>query len=195
MARVTALNINGKKTEVDVDSAVSLLSVLRNSLDLTGTKYGCGEGQCGACTVLLDGQPTRSCVTQVGRAAGKQITTIEGLEKDGKLTPLQEAFIKADAMQCAYCTSGMLMSASALLAKTPRPNRDQIVKGMNGNICRCGVYQRIVEAIQIASGQQVAGLDPQVLGPQASSPAPFRTEGEIGNEAGEDACGPRTMKL
>jgi aerobic-type carbon monoxide dehydrogenase small subunit (CoxS/CutS family) len=182
MARVTALNINGKKTEVDVDSAVSLLSVLRNSLDLTGTKYGCGEGQCGACTVLLDGQPTRSCVTQVGRAAGKQITTIEGLEKDGKLTPLQEAFIKADAMQCAYCTSGMLMSASALLAKTPRPNRDQIVKGMNGNICRCGVYQRIVEAIQIASGQQVAGLDPQVLGPQASSPTPSELRARLGTK-------------
>jgi len=182
MARVTALNINGKKTEVDVDSAVSLLSVLRNSLDLTGTKYGCGEGQCGACTVLLDGQPTRSCVTQVGRAAGKQITTIEGLEKDGKLTPLQEAFIKADAMQCAYCTSGMLMSASALLAKTPRPNRDQIVKGMNGNICRCGVYQRIVEAIQIASGQQVAGLDPQVLGPQASSPTASELRARLGTK-------------
>ncbi|HEY6245459.1 MAG TPA: (2Fe-2S)-binding protein [Pyrinomonadaceae bacterium] len=195
MARVTALNINGKKTEVDVDSAVSLLSVLRNLLDLTGTKYGCGEGQCGACTVLLDGEPTRSCVTQVGRAAGKQITTIEGLEKDGKLTPLQEAFIKADAMQCAYCTSGMLMSASALLAKTPRPNRDQIVEGMNRNICRCGVYQRIVEAIQIASGQQVAVLEPQVLGPQASPPARCDTEGVSGNRAGEDACGPRTTKL
>jgi len=188
MARVTALNINGKKTEVDVDSAVSLLSVLRDSLDLTGTKYGCGEGQCGACTVLLDGQPTRSCVTQVGRAAGKRITTIEGLEKDGKLTPLQEAFIKADAMQCAYCTSGMLMAASALLAKTPRPNRDQIVEGMNRNICRCGVYQRIVEAIQIASGQQVA-----VLEPQASSPAFSTTEDKI--HAGEDASGPCTMKL
>ena len=187
MARVTALNINGKKTEVDVDSTVSLLSVLRESLDLTGTKYGCGEGQCGACTVLLDGQPTRSCVTQVGRAADKQITTIEGLEKDGKLTPLQEAFIKADAMQCAYCTSGMIMSASALLAKTPRPNRDQIVEGMNKNICRCGVYQRIIEAIQIASGQQVA-----VLGAEAPSPACFLTEGVDGCQAGEDACGPNT---
>ena len=109
MARVTTLNINGKKTVVDVDSTVSLLSVLRDSLDLTGSKYGCGEGQCGACTVLLDGQPTRSCVTQVGRAEGKQITTIEGLATDGRLSPLQEAFIKADAMQCAYCTSGMIM--------------------------------------------------------------------------------------
>ena len=114
MARITTLNVNGKKMTVDIDSTVSLLSVLRNDLSLTGSKYGCGEGQCGACTVLLDGQPIRSCTTQVGRAAGKQIVTIEGLEKDGKLHPLQEAFIKADAMQCAYCTSGMLMSASAL---------------------------------------------------------------------------------
>ncbi|PYS43545.1 MAG: ferredoxin [Acidobacteria bacterium] len=152
MARVTALTVNGNKMTVDVDSTVSLLSVLRNDLDLTGSKYGCGEGQCGACTVLLDGQPIRSCTTQVGRAAGKQITTIEGLEKDGKLTPLQEAFIKADAMQCAYCTSGMIMTASALLNKSSRPNRDEIVSAMNGNICRCGTYQRIVNAIEIAAG-------------------------------------------
>lgn len=152
MAKVTALNVNGKKVTVDVDSSVSLLSVLRNDLDLTGSKYGCGEGQCGACTVLLDGQPIRSCTTQVGRAAGKQVTTIEGLERDGKLIPLQEAFIKADAMQCAYCTSGMIMSASALLGKNPKPNRDEIISGMNGNICRCGTYQRIIEAIQMASG-------------------------------------------
>src|SRR3989442_9583453 len=153
MARITTLNVNGKKMTVDVDSTVSLLSVLRNDLNLTGSKYGCGEGQCGACTVLLDSVATRSCITQVGRASGKQITTIEGLEKDGKLTPLQEAFIKADAMQCAYCTSGMIMSANALLSKNPKPKRDDIITAMNGNICRCGTYQRIIEAIQIASGQ------------------------------------------
>ena len=153
MARINTLNVNGKKMTVDVDSTVSLLSVLRNDLNLTGSKYGCGEGQCGACTVLLDGLPIRSCTTQVGRAAGKQIVTIEGLEKDGKLHPLQEAFIKADAMQCAYCTSGMIMSASALLSKNPKPSKDDIISGMNGNICRCGTYQRIIEAIQIASGQ------------------------------------------
>ena len=153
MARITTLNVNGKKMTVDIDSTVSLLSVLRNDLSLTGSKYGCGEGQCGACTVLLDGQPIRSCTTQVGRAAGKQIVTIEGLEKDGKLHPLQEAFIKTDAMQCAYCTSGMLMSASALLNKNPKPSRDDVISGMNGNICRCGTYQRIIEAIQIATGQ------------------------------------------
>ncbi|PYS24192.1 MAG: ferredoxin [Acidobacteria bacterium] len=151
MAKITSLNVNGKKLSVDVDSTVSLLSVLRNDLDLTGSKYGCGEGQCGACTVLIDGVATRSCITQVGRAAGKQITTIDGLDKDGKLTPLQEAFIKADAMQCAYCTSGMLMSASALLNKNPKPNRDEIVTAMNGNICRCGTYQRIIEAIESVS--------------------------------------------
>jgi aerobic-type carbon monoxide dehydrogenase small subunit (CoxS/CutS family) len=157
MPRVTALNVNGKRRTVDVDASVSLLSVLRDDLDLTGTKYGCGEGRCGACTVLLNGQLTRSCVTQVGRAAGKQITTIEGLEKDGKLHPLQEAFIKADAMQCAFCTSGMIMAATALLSKNARPSRDEIVSGMNRNICRCGVYQRIIEAIQIASAQTANG--------------------------------------
>ena len=151
MAKVTSLNVNGKKMIVDVDATVSLLAVLRNDLDLTGSKYGCGEGQCGACTVLIDSVATRSCITQVGRAAGKQITTIEGLEKDGKLHPLQEAFIKADAMQCAYCTSGMIMSANALLSKNPKPSREEIIGGMNGNICRCGTYQRIIDAIQIAS--------------------------------------------
>ena len=153
MARVTTLNVNGKKMTVDVDASMSLLSVLRDNLDLTGTKYGCGEGQCGACSVLLDGQLIRSCVTQVGRAEGKQITTIEGLEKNGELNALQEAFIEADAMQCAYCTSGMIIAASALLSKNAKPNRDEIITGMNHNICRCGVYQRIIEAIQIASGQ------------------------------------------
>ncbi len=162
MARVTALNVNGKKLTVDVDSTVSLLSVLRNDLNLTGSKYGCGEGQCGACTVLLDGQPIRSCTTQVGRAAGKQIVTIEGLEKEGKLHPLQEAFIKADAMQCAYCTSGMIMSANALLSKNPKPSKDDIIGAMNGNICRCGTYQRIIEAIQIASGQLASGSAKEV---------------------------------
>lgn len=159
MARITALNVNGKKRSVDVDSRVPLLTVLRDELDLTGSKYGCGEGRCGACTVLLDGQITRSCLTQVGRAAGKKITTIEGLEKDGKLHPLQEAFIKADAMQCAFCTSGMIMAANALLSKNARPGRDEIVSYMSRNVCRCGVYQRIVEAIQIASGQTPASKE------------------------------------
>ena len=160
MAKVTNLNVNGKKMTVDVDATASLLSVLRNDLHLTGSKYGCGEGQCGACTVLLDGQPVRSCITQTARAAGRQITTIEGLEKDGQLHPLQDAFIKADAMQCAYCTSGMIMAAAGLLSKNPKPARDEIIEGMNGNICRCGTYQRIIDAIQIASRTQAANLHP-----------------------------------
>ena len=152
MTKVRALNVNGKRLPVDIDSSVSLLTVLRDQLDLTGTKYGCGEAQCGACTVLLDGEAIRSCVTPVARAENKAIMTIEGLEKDGKLTPLQEAFIKADALQCAYCTSGMIMSATALLKEIPKPSREQIIEGMSGNICRCGVYERIISAIQIASG-------------------------------------------
>ena len=148
MSKITALNVNGKKLKVDVDSSTRLLDVLRNDLDLTGSKYGCGQGECGACTVLIDGLPTKSCVTPVGRIAAKQITTIEGLEKEGRLHPVQEAFLKADAMQCAYCTSGMIMASVGLLTKNPRPNREEIVKGMNGNICRCGTYQRIVAAIE-----------------------------------------------
>ena len=148
MARVTALNVNGKKLKLDVDSATSLLAVLRNDLALTGSKYGCGEGECGACTVLIDGLPTKSCIMPVGRIATRQITTIEGLEKDGRLHPVQEAFLKADAMQCAYCTSGMTMASVGLLSKNPHPSRDEIVKGMNGNVCRCGTYQRIMAAIE-----------------------------------------------
>jgi len=154
MPNVTLLNVNGKKLTVNADPEASLLSVLRNDLDLTGTKYGCGESQCGACTVLIDGQQTRSCITQVGRVANKQITTIEGLEKNGQLHPLQDAFLKADAMQCGYCTPGMIMSGVALLDKTPRPTREQIVQHMNGNICRCGTYLRIIAAIQMAAEQK-----------------------------------------
>lgn len=154
MGNVTGLTVNGKKLTVDVDSQTSLLSVLRNDLDLTGTKYGCGEAQCGACTVLVDGQQTRSCVTPVGRVANKKITTIEGLEKDGQLHPVQEAFLNADAMQCGYCTPGMIMSSVALLSKNARPTREQIVRHMDRNVCRCGTYLRIIAAIQMASGQK-----------------------------------------
>lgn len=150
MGKITALNVNGKKLTINVDSQTSLLSVLRNDLDLTGTKYGCGEAQCGACTVLVDGQQTRSCVTPVGRVANKRITTIEGVEKDGNLHPLQEAFLKADAMQCGYCTPGMIMSGLALLNKNPRPTHEEIVRHMDRNVCRCGTYLRIVAAIQMA---------------------------------------------
>jgi len=154
MGKVTALDINGKKVSVNVDAQTPLLSVLRNDLDLTGTKYGCGEAQCGACTVLIDGQQARSCVTQVGKVANKRITTIEGVEKEGQLHPLQEAFLKADALQCGYCTPGMIMSGLALLNQNSRPTREQIVRHMDRNVCRCGTYLRIVAAIQIASGQK-----------------------------------------
>ena len=151
MANIKSLNVNGKKISVDIDPQTSLLIVLRNDLNLTGTKYGCGEAQCGACTVLVDGQQTRSCITQVGKVADKQIITIEGLERDGQLHPLQESFLKADAMQCGYCTPGMIMSGVALLNKNRQPSRDDIVRHMNGNICRCGTYLRIIAAIQMAS--------------------------------------------
>ena len=155
MANVTSLNVNGKKLPLNVDSQTSLLSVLRDYLNLTGTKYGCGESQCGACTVLIDGVATRSCITPVARAAGKQITTIEGLDKDGQLHPLQQAFIEADAMQCGYCTSGMIMAGVGLLQKNPKPSRDEIVKAMDRNVCRCGTYLRIVKAIEMASAKEV----------------------------------------
>jgi len=146
------LTVNGKKQRIEVDPQTPLLYVLRDQLNLTGTKYGCGEARCGACSVVVDGQVMRSCVTPVGRVADKQVTTIEGLENDGKLTPLQEAFLKADALQCGYCTSGMIVAASNLLSKNPKPTREEIVKHMDGNICRCGTYLRIVKAVQIAAG-------------------------------------------
>ena len=151
MPRVSELHVNGKNCRVDVDSGRTLLSVLRDDLALTGCKYGCGESQCGACTVLIDGKPKRSCVQDVGEVAGAKITTVEGLERDGRLHPLQEAFLKTQALQCGYCTCGMIVSGVALLEKTPNPTDEDIVQAMNGNICRCGVYQRIVEAIKEAA--------------------------------------------
>ena len=152
MANVNSLNVNGKKLRVDVDSQTPLLYVLRDHLNMTGTKYGCGEARCGACTVLVDGQMMRSCVTPVARVSGKQVTTIEGIEKDGKLNQLQEAFLKADALQCGYCTSGMIMSGVGLLKKTPNQTDAEILRAMEGNICRCGTYPRIVAAIRRAAG-------------------------------------------
>ena len=145
------LLINGSERQVDAPLEESLLSVLRDRLQLTGTKYGCGEGQCGACTVLLDGRPVRSCRTSIASAAGKKITTIEGLETAGRLHPVQEAFLHEQAFQCAYCTSGMIMSSVALLGTNPNPSEGDIVSFMNGNICRCGTYPRIVSAIQRAA--------------------------------------------
>jgi len=139
--------VNGRALPVDVDPERTLLSVLRDYLDLTGAKYGCGEGECGACTVLVDGSPVRSCQRKVGNLAGKKIQTIEGLAPDGALHPVQQAFLEADALQCGYCTPGMVMSAVALLKRKPNPTVAEIVEGMDGNICRCGTYQRIVAAV------------------------------------------------
>ncbi len=151
MSRVTEIRVNGSTRSIDVDSDRTLLSVLRDELDLTGTKYGCGEGQCGACTVLIDGRSVRSCSTTVVSTAGKEVTTIEGLEKEGKLHPLQEAFLEEGAMQCGYCTAGMIMSGVALLRRTPHPTRPEILRFMEGNICRCGTYLRIIAAIERAA--------------------------------------------
>jgi aerobic-type carbon monoxide dehydrogenase small subunit (CoxS/CutS family) len=145
------LNINGADLQVNAPAEESLLSVLRYRLNLTGTKYGCGEGQCGACTVLLNGKIVRSCLTSVSDAAGAKITTIEGLEQNGQLSPVQQAFLDEGAFQCGYCTPGMILSATALLRDLPHPNEEQIVAHMNGNICRCGTYPRIVDAVKRAS--------------------------------------------
>jgi aerobic-type carbon monoxide dehydrogenase small subunit (CoxS/CutS family) len=151
MPTVTELNLNGESVRINADAARSLLSVLRDDLGLTGAKYGCGEGRCGACTVLIDGTPRRSCVTLIGAVRNMPVTTIESLEQDGKLHPLQEAFLEADAMQCGYCTGGMIMSALGLLRKNPEPTTEQIVKFMDGNLCRCGTYRRILDAIASAA--------------------------------------------
>ena len=157
MATVKELHVNGARRVVNADAERSLLSVLRDDLDLTGSKYGCGEGRCGACTVLLDGKAVRSCSTPVSTAADTDIQTIEGLTKDGKLHPLQEAFLKEDALQCGYCTCGMIMSAVALLSRDPDPSREDIVRFMNGNICRCGAYPRILAAIEDAARTMKGG--------------------------------------
>ena len=157
MARITELNINGTKHKVNIDAEKSLLSVLRDDLDLTGSKYGCGEGQCGACTVLIGGLPTRSCITQVGTVTTKPITTIEGLETNGRLHPLQQAFLDYDALQCGYCTSGMIMSGVALLNKNSSPGEEEIVRAMEGNVCRCCTYPRILAAITQAARQMKGG--------------------------------------
>jgi aerobic-type carbon monoxide dehydrogenase small subunit (CoxS/CutS family) len=145
------LNVNGVQHEVSVDADVELLTLLRDHLGLTGTKYGCGEAACGACMVLINGNPTPSCITPVHSVTGKEVITIEGLEKDEKLHAVQQAFLTIDGFQCSYCASGMIMSAVALLTKNPSPSEDAIINSMNRNICRCGTYPYIIKAIQLAS--------------------------------------------
>ena len=151
MAGATTLRINGTEHSVQADPEDSLLSVLRDRLDLTGPKYGCGEAQCGACTVLADGKPRRSCVTPLGAVGSAQVLTIEGLERNGGLHPVQQAFLDEGAFQCAYCTSGMIMTAVAFLKNNSNPTEAEIVRAMNGNVCRCGTYPRIIAAVRRAA--------------------------------------------
>ncbi len=148
------LTVNGTEQTVDVDENTPLLWVLRNDLGLTGTKFGCGLSQCGACTVHLDGAATRSCVTPISDVGDQKITTIEGLADESGPHPLQEAWIEAQAPQCGYCQSGQIMTAAALLDGTPDPTDDEITEAMQGNLCRCGTYNRIRQAIKLAAGQQ-----------------------------------------
>lgn len=151
MAKSLEIEVNGKRYAVSYPPDTPLLYVLHDELGLTGTKYGCGEGQCGACTVLIGGAPKRSCQIAVSAAAAKPITTIEGLEKDGKLHPVQQAFLDAGAFQCAYCTSGMVMSSVGLLQTNTNPKREDIVQHLQGNICRCGTHPRVIEAVEHAA--------------------------------------------
>jgi aerobic-type carbon monoxide dehydrogenase small subunit (CoxS/CutS family) len=150
MARYS-LRINGKAHEVEADPADSLLSILRYDVGLTGSKYGCGEGQCGACTVLIDGAATKSCVTTVGSVANRAITTIEGLSDGKRLHPVQDAFLDAEAFQCGYCTPGMIMAAAGLLRTNPNPTEADIARVLDRNVCRCGTFPRIVKAIKLAA--------------------------------------------
>lgn len=151
MEETIVFQLNGKKTEVKTDPSQTLLSVLRNHFGLTGTKFGCGAGFCGSCTVLIDNVPERSCTMSVGEVAGKKVTTIEGLAKNGQLHPVQKAFVKHDALQCGYCTPGMIMNATGLLLSNPDPSTQQIKEGMEDNLCRCGAHVRIIEAVHTAA--------------------------------------------
>jgi len=156
MATISLLHINGRDVPLQADGERPLLGILRDELGLTGCKAGCGEGQCGACTVLVDGSPVRSCMTPAGSVAERKIRTIEGLAENDTLHPVQQAFLDADALQCGYCTCGMVLSAVALLEKHPEPTEAQFHEAMNGNICRCGVYNRIRDAVKRASATLAA---------------------------------------
>lgn len=151
MTEKIQFNLNGKPVDLTVDPSLTLMWVLRTNFGLTGTKFGCGLGFCGSCTVLMEDEPTRSCMLTVGDVGGSKIVTIEGLAKNGSLHPIQEAFMKHDALQCGYCTPGMIMNAYGLLLKNPEPSRKEIIDAMEDNLCRCGTYNRIIEAIQTAS--------------------------------------------
>lgn len=151
MEQMIHFELNGKKVEKLLDPNLILLWVLRDQFGLTGTKFGCGEGICGSCTVLIDNEPARSCLLPVSDVEGKKVTTIEGLSQNDQLHPIQQAFIQHDALQCGYCTPGMIMNAYGLLLKNPSPDRKEILKGMENNLCRCGAHGQIIEAIESAS--------------------------------------------
>jgi aerobic-type carbon monoxide dehydrogenase small subunit (CoxS/CutS family) len=153
MQKTISFSLNGQRVNLELDPSRTLLWVLRDTLGLTGTKYGCGEGLCGACTVIVDRQAVRSCTLEVQEVAGKEVTTIEGLAKNGELHPIQKAFAEHDALQCGYCTPGMIMNAYGLLLATPQPSRRQIIEAMDGNLCRCGAHQRILAAIETAANE------------------------------------------
>lgn len=157
MEKLIRFTLNGKKTEITVDPTLTLLWVLRDQLGLSGTKYGCGEGLCGSCTVLIDNEVYRSCSIQIGDIAGQSVITIEGLSSNGQLHPIQSAFIEKDALQCGYCTPGMIISAYGLLLNNPEPTREEVIEGMEGNLCRCGAHIRIIEAIQSAGREMKGG--------------------------------------
>ncbi len=155
--RTVSFTLNGKPTRVTVDETRPLLWVLRDDLGLTGTKFGCGQALCGSCTVVVNNEAVRSCVTRIGDVEGKQVLTIEGLERDGKLHPLQEAFVKHAAFQCGYCTPGMIMGAYAFLLKNPKATRAAVIKEMDAHLCRCGAHVRILQAIETASTTMKGG--------------------------------------
>ncbi|HNX85191.1 MAG: (2Fe-2S)-binding protein [Bacteroidales bacterium] len=157
MEEAIRFKLNGRDTELVTDPNQILLWVLRNNFGLTGTKFGCGIGFCGSCTVLIDNEPVRSCMTAVGDIAGRSVVTIEGMETDGKLHPIQQAFIDHDALQCGFCTPGMILTASGLLTKNPSPSREEIVAGLEENLCRCGAHTRIIDAVQDAAGKLKGG--------------------------------------
>jgi aerobic-type carbon monoxide dehydrogenase small subunit (CoxS/CutS family) len=159
MKETFRFTLNDKPTELTSDKERMLLWVLRTELGLTGPKYGCGEGFCGACTVLVDKEAVRACQFPIESINGKKVITIEGVSRNGNLHPLQKAFMTHDAMQCGFCTSGMIMNAYGLLLKNPRPTRAEIVEGMDGNLCRCGSYRRIIEAIQTAAEEMKGGMN------------------------------------
>ncbi len=154
MKKSISFNLNGKNVSVDMEPDKVLLWVLRTHFELTGTKYGCGEGLCGACTVLIDGTAVRSCTTQIEEVAGKKVLTIEGLAEGEKLHPVQQAFVDHDALQCGYCTPGMIMNAVGFLNDNPDPSREDIIWGMENNLCRCGAHNRILDAIESAAASQ-----------------------------------------